>query len=132
MCSLTLVLGIFCPEFSLCDGIESQMMVNHLSHFHLTLSLLPNLNSPSRVINVSSEAGHHLKSTNLDFNELNDAKKYSKINGYSMSKLSQILFTKILTQKLGVDSNIYVHALHPGRVGTTKTSDSYILCSNWN
>ena len=109
---------IFCPDFKLLDGIESQMMVHHFSHFHLTLKLLPLFTESSRIDNVSSEAGKFIESFHVDFDSMNDPKWYSKFEAYKISKLANILFSKALLKRISPEKKILVHSLHPGRVAT--------------
>ncbi|KAG5347929.1 RDH11 dehydrogenase, partial [Acromyrmex charruanus] len=82
------------------DGNEMTLQVNHLSHFLLTLLLLPKmqLSSPNcRIINVSSIA-HRF--ANIDFDDINLEKSYTPFKSYARTKLANILFTKELTNRL--------------------------------
>eukprot|EP01103_Thecamoeba_quadrilineata_P004938 TRINITY_DN14803_c0_g1_i1.p1 TRINITY_DN14803_c0_g1~~TRINITY_DN14803_c0_g1_i1.p1 ORF type:complete len:322 (-),score=56.73 TRINITY_DN14803_c0_g1_i1:85-1050(-) len=105
------------------DGIESQFGTNHVGHFYLTHLLLPRLRegSPSRIVNVSSEAHRMCK---IDFNDLSGKNTwYEKLFGrwfaYSISKTSNILFSVELTRRLKEEgANITVNALHPGAIKT--------------
>jgi NAD(P)-dependent dehydrogenase (short-subunit alcohol dehydrogenase family) len=66
-----------------------------------------------RIVNVSSQA----QSGSIDFNNLNGEKRYDAYNAYTLSKLENVLFTYKLSRELK-DTNISVHALHPGVIAT--------------
>ncbi|CAH2246028.1 retinol dehydrogenase 14 [Pelobates cultripes] len=109
--------GIFqCPYMKTEDGFEMQFGVNHLGHFlltHLLLSLLKS-SAPSRIVVVSSKL---YKYGEINFDDLNSEKSYSKSFGYSRSKLANILFTRELSRRLE-GTGVTVNALHPGIVRT--------------
>ncbi|MQG19382.1 MAG: SDR family NAD(P)-dependent oxidoreductase [SAR202 cluster bacterium] len=100
-------------------GIEKTFSVNYLGHYLLTRLLLKKIltsNCP-RIINVSSVA--HKRGI-LDLSQLNNT-NLTAFQAYSRSKLSQILFMKILSKKLE-SSNITISSLHPGLIGTNLLS----------
>uniref|UniRef100_A0A8C5M4T4 Retinol dehydrogenase 14 n=1 Tax=Leptobrachium leishanense TaxID=445787 RepID=A0A8C5M4T4_9ANUR len=109
--------GIFqCPYMNTEDGFEMQFGVNHLGHFlltHLLLSLLKS-SAPSRIVVVSSKL---YKYGEINFDDLNSEKSYSKSFGYSRSKLANILFTRELARRLE-GTGVTVNSLHPGIVRT--------------
>ncbi|XP_011692795.1 PREDICTED: retinol dehydrogenase 14-like [Wasmannia auropunctata] len=102
------------------DGNETTFQVNHLSHFLLTLLLLPKmqLSSPNcRIINVASLAYIF---GDINFDDINLERSYTPTKNYSQSKLANILFTKELARRLK-ESNIRginVYSLHPGIIET--------------
>ncbi|MBL6962770.1 MAG: SDR family NAD(P)-dependent oxidoreductase [Bacteroidetes bacterium] len=98
------------------DGFEGQMGTNHYGHFALTGQLLELITKTpkSRVINISSNAH---KWGQMDFDKLSseNGTEYSPRNAYSISKLSNLLFTYELQRKFeeaGIDS--LAVAAHPG------------------
>ncbi|XP_018418278.1 PREDICTED: retinol dehydrogenase 14 isoform X4 [Nanorana parkeri] len=109
--------GIFqCPYMKTEDGFEMQFGVNHLGHFLLTHLLLGLLKSsaPSRIVVVSSKL---YKYGEINFDDLNSEKSYSRSFGYSRSKLANILFTRELARRLE-GTGVTVNSLHPGIVRT--------------
>ncbi|XP_044143530.1 retinol dehydrogenase 14 [Bufo gargarizans] len=109
--------GVFqCPYTKTEDGFEMQFGVNHLGHFLLTHLLLGLLKSsaPSRVVVVSSKL---YKYGEINFDDLNSEKSYSRGSAYSRSKLANILFTRELARRLD-GTGVTVNALHPGIVRT--------------
>lgn len=107
--------GISLPKRELSiDGIEKVFATNHIGYFYLTILLLDLLksSSPSRIINVSSEA-HSV----IDFNDLMSVKKYKQYKVYGSSKAANIMFSYELAERLkGCD--VTVNCLHPGVVRT--------------
>ena len=98
------------------DGHELQFGTNHLGHFLLTKELLSSLekNSESRVIVLSSLA-HRWGKKRINFKNINLTGEYDKINAYSQSKLSNLIFAMELNERLTAkNSNIKVIACHPG------------------
>jgi len=98
------------------DGIETTFAVNHLGYFLLTNLLLETIKagSPARIVNVSS-AAH--KSATLDFDDLQNEKRYVGFFVYCESKLANVLFTYELARRLegtGVTANCF----HPGAIAT--------------
>jgi NAD(P)-dependent dehydrogenase (short-subunit alcohol dehydrogenase family) len=100
------------------DGIEIQFAVNHLAPFLLTNLLIDTLkaSAPSRIITVSSTAHRDGK---IDFDDLQSAKKYIRLGWeqYSNTKLANILFTTVLSQKLE-GTGVTANSLHPGVIWT--------------
>ena len=99
------------------DGIEMTFALNHLSYFLLTNLLLDVLNSssPSRVVNVASDAHQGAR---LDFDDLQCHKSYGGYKAYGRSKLANLLFTYELARKLE-GTGVTVNGLHPGLVATS-------------
>lgn len=98
------------------DGIETTWAVNHLGPFLLTHLLLDRIraSAPARIINVSSE-GHRIGS--LDFDDLENRKRYRSMRVYGQSKLANLLFTYELARRLE-GTGVTVNAVHPGAVAT--------------
>jgi NAD(P)-dependent dehydrogenase (short-subunit alcohol dehydrogenase family) len=98
------------------DGHELTFAVNYLSHFLLTLELLPLLRSsgPARIVNVSS-----MGQQAIDFDDVMLERAYSPMRAYAQSKLAQIMFTFELAGQLGPDQPVTVNALHPATLMDT-------------
>ena len=118
--------GVIVPSRSLTvDGIETTFAVNHLGYFLLTNLLLETIKSspPARIVNVSS-AAH--KSARIDFDDLQNEKRYSGFFVYCESKLANVLFTYELARRLegtGVTANCF----HPGAIATELFRDQNFL-----
>lgn len=98
------------------DGFELTFATNHLGHYLLTRSLLPCLQAPARIVNVSSEA--HYRPTELRWEALTEpTKTRTGFPEYGVSKLCNVLFTKELARRLA-DQEITAFAVHPGVVAT--------------
>ncbi|XP_076224864.1 retinol dehydrogenase 12 [Nomia melanderi] len=123
---------MFCPYKETVDGFEEQWAVNYLSHFLLSVLLLPLLkaggvNNPeksSRIVNVSSCA--HLLGK-INFKDINNKHRFITEEAYAQSKLAQEIFTKRV-QKLLKDEgyNVNVYSVHPGLVLTDLFQHSYV------
>lgn len=95
-------------------GTEKQFAVNHLGHFAFTCLLLDKLaeNGGARVVTQSSIAH---KGANIDFDNLDAAKGYSKSKFYGQSKLANLLFALELDRRLSAaKSSVSSIACHPG------------------
>src|SRR5512139_483535 len=92
------------------DGIETTFAVNHLAYFLLTTLLLERLraSAPARIVNVASEA--HRFGT-LDFDDLQNGRRYRVMSVYGQSKLANILFTAELAHRLA-GSGVTANSLH--------------------
>ncbi len=91
------------------DGYELHFQVNYLAHFLLTDLLLPLLekSAPARIVNVASGA-----QTPIDFNDPQIETNYSGRRAYGQSKLAQVMFTKILAERLA-GTGVTAYSLHP-------------------
>ena len=101
------------------DGFELQFGTNHLGHFALTNLLLPHITD--RVVTVASSA-HRMGSIALD--DLNwERRSYHAWRAYGQSKLSNLLFTLELEQRLtAAGSPVRALAAHPGYASTNLQS----------
>jgi len=99
------------------DGLEMTFALNHLAPFLLTSLLLDRLkeSAPARIVTVAS-AAHSLGK--LDFDDLQNEKKYFSPLIYAQSKLANVLFTHELARRLD-GTGVTATALHPGLVRTT-------------
>lgn len=109
------------------EGFELQFGTNFVGHFLLTMLMLPLLNRSrgSRVVTLSSVAHW---TGNIDFDNLNAEKRYSKWGAYAQSKLANLLFMYELQRRLeqsGV-STISTGA-HPGVTASELTRHSMLL-----
>ncbi len=98
------------------DGIETVFAVNHLGYFLLTNLLLDRLkqSAPARIVNVASEV-HKIGA--LDFDDLQNERRFRSMRVYGQSKFANILFTYELARRLA-GTNVTVNCLHPGAVAT--------------
>jgi NAD(P)-dependent dehydrogenase (short-subunit alcohol dehydrogenase family) len=98
------------------DGIETVFAVNHLAYFLLTQLLLPRLvdTAPTRIVNVASDA-HHWDT--LNFDDLQNERRYRALKVYAQTKLCNILFTYELAQRIA-GTGVTVNSMHPGGVAT--------------
>ena len=105
------------------DGYESTFAVNYLAHFYLTRLLLPLLkeNSPSRIVNLSSDIHQYFK---INLKDPLMEKKYNGRQAYSNSKTAIILFTHKLARELQ-EKGVLVNAVSPGHVKTQMTTAGF-------
>lgn len=96
------------------DGFEMMFGTNHLSHFALTLGLLPLLkkgNSP-RVVHLSS--GAH-KYGEFDFDDLQNTRGFKPMMAYGKTKLACLMFAKELQRRSDAQGwGLKSLAAHPG------------------
>jgi len=101
------------------EGFERTFATNYLGHFLLTNLLLPQLkqSGSGRIISISSDA--HKGCPRLDFDDLNNRKKWNKPSAiagnraYQRSKLCIVYFTHELARRLE-GSTVTANAVHPG------------------
>jgi NAD(P)-dependent dehydrogenase (short-subunit alcohol dehydrogenase family) len=108
--------AVFMQRQESTDGIEMTFALNHLAYFLLTNLLLDVLqaSAPARIVNTSSELH---KKAHLDFDDLQNARKYRGMDAYHQSKLANVLFTYELARRLeGTD--VTANAFSPGLVAT--------------
>ncbi|CAL8111427.1 unnamed protein product [Orchesella dallaii] len=111
------------------DGYESQFQINYLSHFLLTLLLMPAIKSTSmerdrscRIINTTSVYNH---AGSINFDDLETREVYASPKSYYDSKLCQVMFTKQLEKRLREEkANIHTYAVHPGAIPTDLWSEA--------
>jgi NAD(P)-dependent dehydrogenase (short-subunit alcohol dehydrogenase family) len=108
-----------CPYSKTIDGFETQFGVNHLAHFLLVTSLVPELKAgkPSRLVVLSSIANRR---GGINWDDVNWEKGYDKWLAYAQSKTANILFAKQFN-KLYAAEGIQAYALHPGGIMTNLT-----------
>jgi NAD(P)-dependent dehydrogenase (short-subunit alcohol dehydrogenase family) len=96
------------------DGFEMQFGTNYLGHFALTALLLPALlrSLSPRVVTVASLAH---RSAQLDFDDLQSAKRYDPLIAYRRSKLADLIFALELHRRAAAaGSRLKSIAVHPG------------------
>ncbi|MCJ1470767.1 hypothetical protein MMC07_009414 [Pseudocyphellaria aurata] len=121
------------------DGLDSHFQTNHLSQFHLALSLFPVLQATpnSRLVLQSSDL-HRSPLSSTTFTSVDEINTDIGPNSlYSRSKLAQILFVRALVRRIqnnepGFQSakfdGPWINATHPGVVSTdqqAQAADSY-------
>ena len=106
------------PYGTTVDGFETHFGVNHLGHFALTGLLLPALlDAPAARIVTLSSFMHVL--ANIDIDDLNSERRYSRWTAYARSKTANLLFTHELTRRLAAaGSGVVAAAAHPGYAAT--------------
>jgi retinol dehydrogenase-12 len=107
------------------DGFELTFALNHLNYFLLTNLLLDTLiaSAPSRIINISSAMHYNAQ---LDFDDLQNTRKYGGMKVYGQSKLANVLFTYELARRLE-GKRVTANAVHPGMVATNFAANNGVL-----
>ena len=116
--------GVMQPPFRKTEnGLELQMGTNHFGHFLLTGLLLDVIKATpgSRVILQSSVVHENTKGINFD--DINNEKKYNRTGVYAQSKLANLLFAFELNRKfLEHKINAIALGVHPGYSATNLQS----------
>jgi retinol dehydrogenase-14 len=109
------------------DGFETTFATNHLAYYLLTRLLLDRIrqSSPARVINTASETH---RSCSLDFDDLQNERRYRMAATYGKSKLANLMFTYELARRLD-GSGVTANAFHPGWTATRMGLDDGLLSS---
>jgi retinol dehydrogenase 12 len=100
------------------DGFEITFGTNHLGHYLFTRLLLDRLKEAgnARIVNVASKS--HYAAKGIDWSVLQKpTRSRTGMAEYSVSKLSNVLFTKELARRLD-GTGVTTYALHPGVVAT--------------
>jgi len=109
---------MFLPYRQSVDGFEIQMASNHLGHFLLTGLLLDLLKRTegARVVTMSSGFGQYGR---LPQDTLRGQVRYSKYRAYCDSKLANLVFAKLLAERLACSgADVISAAAHPGYAAT--------------
>jgi len=103
------------------EGYELRFAVNYLSHFSLTMNLLPLLkqSTAGRIVMVSS-----IGQAAIDFNDLMMESSYDSYTAYCRSKLAQIIFGNRLAERVK-DDNVIVNSVHPATLMPTNMVFDY-------
>jgi NAD(P)-dependent dehydrogenase (short-subunit alcohol dehydrogenase family) len=109
------------------DNVETTFAVNHLGYFSLTLQLLDLLkaSSYSRIVNVASSSNYSVKSLNIEDHNWKK-RKYKMMAAYAESKIYNIMFTFLLSEKLK-GTGVIANCLHPGYVKTNIGLNHFLL-----
>ena len=100
------------------DGWENTMAINHLGPFLFTMLLLDKLkaSAPSRMVMVSSRA--HKRINGIDFEAQREStRSVTGFPEYCVSKLANILFSRMLGEKLR-GTGVTTYSVHPGGVAS--------------
>lgn len=106
------------PKLTQKHGYELQFLTNHIGHFILVTSLIPQLADDGRIVMVSSEAHRRAPSEGIQFDNLTGERGYSPWASYGQSKLANLLFANQLAKRLA-DTNKTANSLHPGVIKTS-------------
>jgi retinol dehydrogenase-12 len=100
------------------DGFEIQFGTNHLGPYLFTRLLLDRIKQAgdARIVNVASKS--HYGAKGIDWDTLQGkTRSVTGMKEYSVSKLSNVLFTKELARRLE-GTRVTTYAVHPGVVAT--------------
>ena len=111
------------------DGNEATHAVNHLAPFLRTRLLLRSLEAaaPARVVTVSSSLarwGH------IDFDDLQQSRRYNGTRAYLQSKLANIMFTLSLADRLTM-RGVAAVCVYPGLVATDLLRERWWWRAAW-
>ncbi|KAL2911771.1 hypothetical protein HK105_208774 [Polyrhizophydium stewartii] len=120
---LMLNAGVGGMALELVDGVETYMLVNHLSHMLLAQLLLPKLkeSAPSRIVFVSSTMYLNIIESTVDWQKVFGRQSRATMDmyfQYSYSKLANLQTSNYLAHLLGSDSGVLVNTAHPGLTTT--------------
>ncbi|KAL2911756.1 NAPDH-dependent diflavin reductase [Polyrhizophydium stewartii] len=123
---LMLNAGVFGTKFELVDGVETHMLVNHLSHMLLAQLLLPKLkqSAPSRIVFVGSETYKDFvhdeeSSWAADFERGFSSKSGPADVQHALSKLAVVTTSNRIARVLGHHAGVLVNTVDP-RLSMTK------------
>ncbi len=105
---------MFPPLERTAQGFEPQLGINHLGTFALTALLLPKLaETPGSRVVVTSSLAH--QRGDIQWDDLDAHRSYSRTQRYSDSKLANLLFVQELDRRLrAAGSPVTAIACHPG------------------
>jgi NAD(P)-dependent dehydrogenase (short-subunit alcohol dehydrogenase family) len=111
------------------DGIEATLAVNHLAPFLLTRLLLPSLQAaaPARVVTVSSSLARWGR---IDFDDLQQTRRYNGTRAYLQSKLANAMFTLSLAERL-TKHGVTAVCVYPGLVATDLLRERWWWRAAW-
>ncbi|MBI1186706.1 MAG: SDR family NAD(P)-dependent oxidoreductase [Alphaproteobacteria bacterium] len=104
-----------CPFGKTADGFEMQFGTNHLGHFVFVNRLAPALNTPARIVILSS-SGHRFADVDLDDPNF-ERTPYGEWAAYGRSKTANALFAVGLDKRLK-GRGVRAAAVHPGGIMT--------------
>lgn len=105
---------MFPPLVRTAQGFEPQFGINHLGTFALSCLLLPKLaETPGSRVVVTSSLAH--QRGDIQWDDLDAQRSYSRTQRYSDSKLANLLFVQELDRRLrAAGSAVSAIACHPG------------------
>lgn len=114
------------------DGLDTVLVVHHLSSFIINYLLMKKLTSQSRarIILVSSE-GHRFAAWGLKLDDMNwDRRRYTGLRSYGAAKTAQLLSMRVFAERLR-GSGVTINAVHPGAVKTETGQENGPLYRWW-
>jgi NAD(P)-dependent dehydrogenase (short-subunit alcohol dehydrogenase family) len=111
------------------EGFERVLVVNLLSPFVLTQTLLPCLlaGAPSRIVNVGSSTSDRAQ---IDPDKLMLGDRWSMVRAYRQSKLALMMTSFVLAKRLA-GTGVTVNVVHPGLVATGLVRSGGIVGLAW-
>ncbi|MEM8974281.1 MAG: SDR family oxidoreductase [Pseudomonadota bacterium] len=107
------------------DGLESQLGVNHISHFLLCRLLFERIEQSNGRVVVVGSAAYRMGLKRIQFEDLNFDGNYSAWNAYAQSKLAQMMFAYELQRRSRTAGKaVQVHVCHPGASRTNLIENS--------